>query len=64
MDTKRLAAFVKVVDVGSVTRAAHLLNVAQPGLSQQILSLEGEFKTRLLDRSPRGVTPTPAGPGR
>lgn len=61
MDTKRLAAFVKVVDVGSVTRAAHLLNVAQPGLSQQILSLEHEFKTRLLDRSPRGVTPTPAG---
>lgn len=61
MDSKRLAAFVKVVDVGSVTRAANLLNVAQPGLSQQILSLEHEFKTRLLDRSPRGVTPTPAG---
>ncbi|MFV0491340.1 MAG: LysR substrate-binding domain-containing protein [Pseudorhodobacter sp.] len=61
MDTRRLAAFVKVVDVGSVTRAAGILNVAQPGLSQQILSLEHEFKTRLLDRSPRGVTPTPAG---
>ena len=61
MDTKRLAAFVKVVDVGSVTRAASLLNVAQPGLSQQILSLEHEFKTRLLDRTPRGVTPTAAG---
>jgi LysR family nitrogen assimilation transcriptional regulator len=61
MDTKRLANFVKVVDVGSVTRAANLLNVAQPGLSQQILSLEHEFKTRLLDRSPRGVTPTAAG---
>ncbi|WP_417718517.1 LysR substrate-binding domain-containing protein [Salipiger sp.] len=61
MDTKRLAAFVKVVDVGSVTRAAALLNVAQPGLSQQILALEHEFKTRLLDRSPRGVTPTSAG---
>ncbi|MFV0334074.1 MAG: LysR substrate-binding domain-containing protein [Tropicimonas sp.] len=61
MDTARLAAFVKVVDVGSVTRAANLLNVAQPGLSQQILALENEFKTRLLDRSPRGVTATPAG---
>lgn len=61
MDTRRLAAFVKVVDVGSVTRAAGILNVAQPGLSQQILSLEHEFKTRLLDRSPRGVTPTSAG---
>ena len=61
MDTKRLAAFIKVVDAGSVTRAAKLLNVAQPGLSQQILTLENEFKTRLLGRSPRGVTPTPAG---
>lgn len=61
MDTARLAAFVKVVDVGSVTRAANLLNVAQPGLSQQILALENELKTRLLDRSPRGVTATPAG---
>lgn len=61
MDTRRLAAFVKVVDVGSITRAANILNVAQPGLSQQILSLEHELKARLLDRSPRGVTPTPAG---
>ncbi len=61
MDLKRLAAFVKVVDIGSVTRAASLMKVAQPGLSQQILSLEHELRVKLLDRSPRGVTPTEEG---
>lgn len=61
MDTKRLEAFVKVVDLGSVTRAANVLNVAQPALSQQIASLEVEFKKQLLIRSTRGVTPTEAG---
>ena len=61
LDTKRLEAFVKVVDLGSVTRAAHVLNVAQPALSQQIASLEAEFKRQLLVRSTRGVTPTEAG---
>lgn len=61
MDTRRLAAFIKVVDVGSVTRAANLLNVAQPALSQQIASLEAEFGRRLLIRSTRGVTVTAAG---
>lgn len=61
MDTRRLAAFIKVVDVGSVTRAANLLHVAQPALSQQMVALEAEFGQKLLTRSPRGVTMTPAG---
>ncbi|WP_215766075.1 LysR substrate-binding domain-containing protein [Gluconobacter cerinus] len=61
MDTRRLAAFIKVVDVGSVTRAASLLHIAQPALSQQMVALEGEFRQKLLIRSPRGVSLTPAG---
>lgn len=61
MDTRRLEAFVKVVDLGSVSRAAKLLNIAQPALSQQIASLEADFKRKLLDRSARGVRPTDAG---
>jgi LysR family transcriptional regulator, nitrogen assimilation regulatory protein len=61
LDTRRLEAFVKVVDLGSVSRAAKLLNIAQPALSQQIASLELDFKRRLLDRSARGVRPTEAG---
>lgn len=61
LDIRRLDAFVKVVDLGSVTRAAGVLNLAQPALSQQIAGLEQDFGTKLLVRSPRGVTPTEAG---
>lgn len=61
MDTRRLDAFVKIVDLGSVTRAAAVLRIAQPALSQQIASLEAEFKTQLLVRSTKGVAPTTAG---
>jgi LysR family nitrogen assimilation transcriptional regulator len=61
LDTRRLDAFIKVVDLGSVTRAASVLNVAQPALSQQMLSLEAEFNKKLLVRSTNGVTPTEAG---
>lgn len=61
LDTRRLDAFVKIVDLGSVTRAAAVLRIAQPALSQQIAGLEAEFKAQLLVRSTRGVTPTPAG---
>jgi LysR family nitrogen assimilation transcriptional regulator len=61
LDTKRLEAFTKVVDLGSMTSAAKVLNVAQPALSQHIASLEADFKCKLLDRSARGVKPTEAG---
>jgi LysR family nitrogen assimilation transcriptional regulator len=61
LDTKRLEAFIKVVDLGSMTSAAKVLNVVQPALSQHIASLEADFKCKLLDRSARGVKPTEAG---
>jgi LysR family nitrogen assimilation transcriptional regulator len=61
LDTKRLEAFIKVVDLGSMTSAAKVLNVAQPALSQHIASLEADFSCKLLDRSARGVKPTEAG---
>lgn len=61
MDTRRLHAFVKIVDIGSLTRAAAILHIAQPALSQQIVALESHFGKQLLVRSKRGVTPTEAG---
>jgi LysR family transcriptional regulator, nitrogen assimilation regulatory protein len=61
MDIKRLHAFVKIVDIGSITRASSTLHIAQPALSQQIASLEAHFGKTLLVRSKRGVVPTEAG---
>ena len=61
MDTRRLYSFVKIVDAGSITRAADILHIAQPALSQQLSALETQFKQQLLIRSKRGVAPTEAG---
>ncbi|MBF9033904.1 LysR family transcriptional regulator [Rhodobacterales bacterium HKCCE2091] len=61
MDTRRLKYFVQIVEDGSISRAAGHLNLSQPALSQQIRILETEMATPLLDRTSRGVVPTPAG---
>lgn len=61
VDFKKLRSFVKIIDTGSVSRAASILRVAQPALSQQIASLEQHFKHQLLIRSNVGITPTEAG---
>ena len=61
MDTRRLYSFVRVVDAGSITRAADLLHIAQPALSQQMTALESLFGQQLLSRSKQGVEPTEAG---
>ncbi|AMJ61717.1 nitrogen assimilation transcriptional regulator NAC [Bosea sp. PAMC 26642] len=61
VDFKKLKSFVKVVDAGSVSRAADILRTAQPALSQQIAALESHFKHKLLIRSNHGITPTEAG---
>ncbi|MBP6277413.1 MAG: LysR family transcriptional regulator [Limnohabitans sp.] len=61
MELRQLRYFVKVVEVGSISRAALDLDLVQSALSQQITRLEGELCTRLLQRTPQGVTPTEAG---
>ena len=61
MDVRQLKYFVAIVDSSSLSKAAERLFVAQPSLSAQISNLEADLKTRLLIRSPQGVTPTEAG---
>lgn len=61
MNFRRLKYFVKIVDIGSLTQAAEVLHIAQPALSQQVATLEGEMDQQLLIRTKRGVTPTEAG---
>jgi LysR family nitrogen assimilation transcriptional regulator len=61
MNLKQLTYFLKIVESRSMTRAAKILHIAQPALSQQVAQLEQEFGTRLLARSVHGVSPTDAG---
>ena len=61
MELRQLRYFVRVVELGSISRAAQDLELVQSALSQQISRLESELSTRLLQRSPKGVTPTEAG---
>ncbi len=61
MDLKQLTGFVQVAELGSFTRAAAVLRVAQPALSRQVRALEEEMRQTLFERNGRGVTLTPAG---
>jgi DNA-binding transcriptional LysR family regulator len=61
MDLDRLRAFQVVCEEASVTRAAVRLCRSQPAISMQVATLEAEAGTRLLARTRRGVSPTPAG---
>jgi len=61
LDVRQLRNFVGVVDTGSLSRAAVVLSVSQPSLSQQIAAMEAELGVALLVRSPSGVRPTEAG---
>lgn len=56
-----LLAFVTVARERSFTRAGALLGVSQSALSQTIKALEGRLEIRLLTRTTRSVSPTPAG---
>lgn len=61
MDLKQLEYFVRVAELGSFTRAAVALDIAQPALSRQVRLLEVELRQSLLTRNGRGALPTEAG---
>lgn len=61
MNLKQLEYFVSVADLGSFSKAARALNIAQPALSRQVRALETELRETLLLRNGRGVALTQAG---
>lgn len=61
MDLRQIRYFVAACEGGSLSAAATRLNCTASGVSQQMSALEARLGTSLLDRTPRGVTPTVAG---
>jgi DNA-binding transcriptional LysR family regulator len=56
-----LFVFLTVADHGSMGKAGAKLGVSTPSVSEVIAGLEHALGARLLDRSPKGVVPTPYG---
>jgi len=56
-----LNVLMTVVEVGSMNKAAALLNTTQPAVSRSIADLERALGVRLLDRHQNGVEPTAYG---
>lgn len=61
MNMKQLEYFVRVAELGSFSKAALVLNVAQPALSRHVRLLETDLKAQLLTRNGRGVVLTDIG---
>jgi LysR family nitrogen assimilation transcriptional regulator len=61
MELRSLFYFVRIAELGSITRAAAHLQIAQPALTRHIQRLEDELDAPLFTRANRGVRLTEAG---
>lgn len=61
MDFRRLSSFMRIADLGSLSRAADRMRVAQPALSRQMRLLEADLGVQLFVRHRRGMMLTQAG---
>jgi LysR family nitrogen assimilation transcriptional regulator len=61
MELRSLAYFVRIAELGSITRAAAHLRLAQPALTRHVQRLEEELGVALFTRANRGVRLTEAG---
>jgi len=61
MNLKQLEYFVQVAELGSFSKAARVLGIAQPALSRQVRLLETDLRATLLLRNGRGVALTDPG---
>ena len=61
MNLRRIECFLAVVEYGTVTAAAPQLHMAQPALSRQLQTFEGELGFKLFDNQRNRLRLTPAG---
>lgn len=61
MDLRHLRTFQAVAEFGSLSKASDRLHIAEPAISRQIKLLEHDLKTRLFNRTGRGMMLTEEG---
>jgi LysR family nitrogen assimilation transcriptional regulator len=61
MDVSQLRTLIHAAELGSLSKAADRLNIAQPALSRQVRMLEEELGVRLFKRHGRGMILTEHG---
>ncbi|RKH53541.1 LysR family transcriptional regulator [Corallococcus sp. AB049A] len=61
LDVRDLRVVLALASAGTTARAAAALHLTQPAVSRALLAAEDRLGTRLFDRTPRGLVPTPAG---
>ena len=61
MELRSLHYFVRIAELGSITRASAHLHVAQPALTRHVQRLEDELGVTLFTRANRGVRLTEGG---
>ena len=61
MNIDQMKYFIRIVDAGSLNKAANGLYISRQRLRASLNSIENELGVRLLERTNRGVQPTPDG---
>jgi DNA-binding transcriptional LysR family regulator len=61
MELRQLRGWLAVVDEGTFTDAAIALGTSQAAVSRQVAALERHLGARVLQRGPRGASPTATG---
>jgi len=61
MDFKQIEAFIKIIELGSFSKAAEALYISQPSVSTYISTLEKELGAVLINRSTKMLSTTLAG---
>lgn len=56
-----MAMFVRIVEAGSITKAAEQLNIAKSAVSRRLKDLEARLGTQLISRTTRHSHLTQAG---
>lgn len=60
LNIRHLRAVAAIVDSGSISAAARVVNLTQPAITQGIAKLERQIGLPLFERRPGGMAPTPA----